>query len=165
MKPMLLVYYSRSGYTRRVAQALALASGADLEELRPVRDYAGPWGYLRAAGAALLRHRPALQPLRHRPADYATVLVGLPVWAGRIAAPVRSFVAEHGAACRRLGAFCTMGGRGGEAALDALARLAGQPLVARLVLTDREIEAGAGMADAPASKTLLQGLAAGVQMS
>lgn len=159
MKPLLLVYYSRSGYTRRVAQALAHAGAADIEELQPLRGYAGHWGYVRAAFDALLHRKPALAPLRHRPEEYETVLVGVPVWVGRPAAPVRSFVAEYGPHCRRLAAFCTMGGSGGPAVLDALSDLAGKPLLARLVLNDREIDAGAGLADAPASQGLLQGLA------
>ncbi|WUR10994.1 flavodoxin [[Empedobacter] haloabium] len=159
MKPLLVVYYSRTGYTRRVAQSLAHAGAADIEELLPLRGYAGQWGYVRAALDALLRRKPALAPLRYRPEEYETVLVGVPVWTGRPAAPVRTFVAEYGSRCRRLAAFCTMGGRGGEAVLDTLADLAGKPLLARLVLNDREIDAGAGLANAPASQGLLQGLA------
>lgn len=142
MNPCLIVYYSRSGYTRRVAQALANGCAADVEELRPVRDYTGVLGYLRAAADTLRLRTPLLEPLQHDPSAYQLVVVGTPVWAGRIPAPVYTFLSEHAARCRHLAAFSTMGGQGADKVLDAMAELAGKPLAGRLVLTDREVDAG-----------------------
>jgi hypothetical protein len=158
VKPLLIVFYSRSGYTRRGAQALAQESHADIEEIRPLRDYPGPRGIARAIFDTLLRRQPALEPLRHCPADYQTVLIGTPVWAGRIAPPVRSFVATYAAGCRRLAAFCTMGGKDGGTVLDALSALAGKPLAWRTALSDAEIDAGMHLNRAPGGKGCLQGL-------
>jgi flavodoxin len=143
MKPLLIVYYSRSGYTRQVAASMADAGQADLEEIRPLSEYRGTAGILRALRDTLLRREPGLEPLQHSPADYRTVLVGGPIWAGRIAAPVRSFVATYGPGCQRLAAFCTMGGQQGNAALNALERSAGRPLAWRAALSDADIKAGA----------------------
>jgi flavodoxin len=156
MKPLLIVYYSRSGHTRRVAQAFALAGHADLEEIHPIRDYSGGFGMVRALSDTLLHRRPDLEPLQHCPADYQTVLIGGPVWAGRMAAPVRSFVATYGAGCQRMAAFCTMGERGGGAALDGLAKLARKPLAWRAVLSDAEIDAGAHLDCEPGGKGSLR---------
>jgi flavodoxin len=142
MNPYLIVYYSRSGYTRRVAEAIAASCAADVEALRPLRDYQGVGGYLRAALDTLRLRTPELQPLTHDPSAYQLVLLGTPVWGGHIPAPVYSFVSHHGAQCRRLAAFCTMGGSGGEKVLDTIAELAGKPLAGRLVLTDGDIDAG-----------------------
>lgn len=158
MKPLLIVYYSRSGYTRRVAQALADSGHADLEELRPIRDYPGTAGIIRALWDTLLNRQPALEPLHHCPADYQTVLIGGPIWAGRMAAPVRSFVATYGQGCKRLASFCTMAGSGGDAVFDAIARLAGKPLVWRAALSDSDIERGAHLDHRPGSKGCLNGL-------
>ncbi|TWI46802.1 flavodoxin-like protein [Pseudoduganella flava] len=150
MNPYLIVYFSRSGYTRRVAEAIAAGCAADIEELRPLRDYQGIGGYLRAALDTLRLRTPELQPLTHDPSAYQLVLVGTPVWAGHVPAPVYSFLSHHGAQCRRLAAFCTMGGSGGDKVLDKIAELAGKPLAGRLVLTDRDIEAGKLQSQAPA---------------
>ncbi len=158
MKPLLIVYYSRSGYTRRVAHALAAAGHADLEEIRPIRDYPGTAGIIRALRDTLLRREPALEPLHHCPADYQTVLIGGPVWAGRMAAPVRSFVATYGQGCQRLASFCTMAGSGGDAVFDAIARLAGKPLVWRAALSDPDIERGAHLDNGLGGKGCVKGL-------
>lgn len=163
MKPLLVVYYSRSGYTRRAAVALADAARADIEEIRPLHDYQGPVGAIRAACDALLHRRPPIAPPRHLPADYETVLIGGPVWAGRMAAPVRSFAASLGPDCRRLAAFCTMGGRNGDAVLDALARLAGRPLAWRAAWSDADIDAGAHLACVRGDSGRLAELLAGAQ--
>ena len=62
-----------------------------------------------------------------------------PVWAGRLSSPMRSYIHANAGRFRRLAAFCTMGGSGGETVLDEVAALCGKPLVARLVLSDTEI--------------------------
>jgi flavodoxin len=158
MRDLLIVYYSRSGYTRRVAQALATDGHADIEEIHPIRRYAGPMGLARAIWDTLLYRQPALEPMRYCPADYQTVLIGGPVWVGRMAPPVRSFVTTWAQGCNRLAAFCTMGGRGGDEVLDAVAALAGGPLAWRAVLSDAEIDAGAHLDRAPGCKGSTRGL-------
>ena len=43
MKKSLIVYFSQSSNTRRVAQILQKLTGADLEEIRPVSPYTEPY--------------------------------------------------------------------------------------------------------------------------
>ena len=45
----LIVFYSRSGHTRQLAQELVTRCGADLEEIREVRSREGFFGYCRSA--------------------------------------------------------------------------------------------------------------------
>lgn len=58
MNDCLIVYYSRTGVTARVAHALARTCGADLEQIADLRPRHGMAGYLRSALEAL-RQRPA----------------------------------------------------------------------------------------------------------
>ena len=44
MSKALIVYHSRTGYTRRVAQALARRLDADLEDIHIVQPLDGPLG-------------------------------------------------------------------------------------------------------------------------
>ena len=89
MSRILVVYFSRSGNTRRLATEIAEACGADLEELVPLGSREGVRGYLRASFEAMLGLSPALQPLQHRLQDYETVIIGTPIWVWNIAGPVR----------------------------------------------------------------------------
>ncbi len=137
MKPCLVVYYSRSGRTRAVASALAQACHADLEELQPAGG--GRIGYLHAIYLALSGAIPPLEPLRHDPVDYQLTIVGTPVWAGRMAAPVRSYLYAQRERFHQLAAFCTMGGSGGGQVLSSIGLLARQRLAGSLALTARQL--------------------------
>ncbi|MYN11377.1 flavodoxin family protein [Pseudoduganella aquatica] len=139
MKLCLIVYYSRSGVTAKVASALAQACGADLERIEDLRPRSGAAGYLRSAWEAL-RGRPAqIAPPRHRPGDYHVVVLGTPVWAGHMSAPIRSYIAQQRGQFRQLGLFCTMGGSGGPGVLAAMAALCGKPAAATLCLRQRDV--------------------------
>jgi flavodoxin len=49
MRRILVVYYSRTGYTRTLARTIAAAVKADVETLAGGRERHGLWGYRRCA--------------------------------------------------------------------------------------------------------------------
>jgi flavodoxin len=142
MKKALIVYHSRSGRTRRVAQALAKRLHADLDEVRIVQPMPGWLGYLMCAIESLAALAPALRPGRHRPSDYELVLIGTPVWFWNVSSPVRSWLQAHPLK-HRVAFFCTMGGSGSARAFATMAALAGKEPVATLALTEDEVDRGA----------------------
>lgn len=90
---ILIVYFSGTGLSRRVAEELRTLLGparCDIEvvtELHPRKD-----GMLRRAFDALTRNTPAVHPRALHPWRYDLVIVGGPVHACTAAAPLRSFV-------------------------------------------------------------------------
>ena len=142
MKPCLVIYYSRTGITQDVAMRIATACACDIEPIHDVRPRPGWAGYLRSAHEALTRKTPPITPMAKNPDDYELVILGTPVWVGRLSTPMRSYVQANAARFRQVAAFCTMGGSGSDNVLDEIAGLCGKPLVARLALADREIKSG-----------------------
>ncbi|GAA0331190.1 hypothetical protein GCM10009087_46690 [Sphingomonas oligophenolica] len=140
MTRTLVVFYSRTGHVRTVAKLVADACGADLEEIRDVRPRHGMFGWLRSAREARRGDLPEIAALQHDPADYDLVVLGTPVWASAMASPMRSFLSEQGSRCRAIATFCTMGGRGGDTALKAMASLCAKAPVGRMILTDAELK-------------------------
>jgi flavodoxin len=120
MRPTVVVYYSRSGKTRMVAERLAEAPDADLEEIRESADRRGMLGFLRGGRDAAL-NRPADLVSRHTVEGRRTVLLGMPVWAGGPPPAVHAYLASVDLAGKVVCAFCTHNGSGGEKTLDALA--------------------------------------------
>lgn len=55
-----VIYYSRSGNIRRIAQALAEALRCDLEEITEPKSRSGLLGYMRSAMEALLKQPAAI---------------------------------------------------------------------------------------------------------
>jgi len=138
----LIVFHSRSGNTRRVAQALAKRLHADLDEIRIVQPLPGALGYLMCAIESMAALTPALRRPHHDPAGYGLVVIGTPVWFWNVASPVRSWL-EAQRPSRRVAFFCTMGGSGSGRAFATMAALAGREPAATLALTQREVEGGA----------------------
>ena len=141
MKSLLIVYHSRTGYTRRIARHLADRLGADLDEIRIVQPMHGALGYAACAIEAMAGLAPALRPMRHRPADYDLVIVGTPVWFWSLSSPVRSWLETFGSRGKRFAFFCTMGGSGASRVFAAMKELTGREPLATLALTDSEVDA------------------------
>lgn len=138
----LVVYYSRSGTTRKVAEMLATALHADIEELVDNTHRKGLFGFLRSIFEAVSKRPAAIARLRHDPSAYQCVVIGTPVWAGTVSSPVRAYLLEYGGSLREPALFCTEGGRGADETFAEMQRLIGTPAVAQYVATAAEVKAG-----------------------
>jgi flavodoxin len=141
MTKALVVYHSRSGYTRRVAMNVAAHLDADLDEIRVVEPMPGTLGYAFCAREAFTGLAPALRPMLHDPAAYDLVVVGSPVWFWSLSSPARRWLEKYGRKPRRVAFFCTMGGSGAGRVFAAMRELTRVDPVATLALTDFEVDA------------------------
>jgi flavodoxin len=139
---ILIAYYSRTGFTRKVAETMAPELGADLEEITEQRPRSGLFGYLRSAWEAMFSTAAAVNPARQDPAGYDLVVLGTPVWVSSVSAPMRGYLLQHGPQLRRVAFFATMGGRGDKGAFEQMKALCGKSPVAALGLTDRQVMGG-----------------------
>lgn len=130
----LIAYYSMSGHTRNLANEIRNATEAELEEINEPRPRHGFGGVMRALFDAVARRTPPILAATHNPADYDLLVIGGPVWAGRMASPVRSYAKRYGARAPHVAFFCTEGGRGADTAFADLAKLCQQPPEATLVV-------------------------------
>ncbi|MGH8293243.1 MAG: flavodoxin family protein [Gammaproteobacteria bacterium] len=142
MGKILLVYYSRTGYTAAIARELADWGGWDVEQIQDRHSRRGGWGFLRSILDVMLGRHSAILPTSKNPADYAVVVLGAPVWMGRLSAPIRTYIAQHRRHFGSLAFFCTYGGKGAEHAAQQCATLAGRAPAATLAITDTEIDLG-----------------------
>ncbi len=140
MEKVLVVFHSRSGYTRRIAHALARRLDADLEDVQIVQPMGGFLGYALCAIEALAGLAPALKPATKDAADYDLVLIGTPVWVWSLSSPVRSWIESNRLRRARVAFFCTMGGAGAKHVFATMESLAGKKPVGTLALTDAQVE-------------------------
>jgi flavodoxin len=141
MPKTLIVYHSRTGYTRRVAQALARRLSADLEDIHIVQPLDGVPGYVMCAIEAIAGLAPALRPARRDLAAYDLVVIGTPVWFWSLSSPVRSWLEANPLRGKRFAFFCTMGSAGASCVFATMQQLTGSKPVAILALTDAEVGA------------------------
>jgi flavodoxin len=131
----LVVYYSVSGTNRRAAEIIAGALGADLEEIK----YPGNTAMLILRGWLGLGANIG-EPARD-PSKYGLVVVGGPIFAGKLAPPVKAYLQkERGAFAGKLAIFLVCGGAGDAEALAEMGKAAGKAPCASAVIkiTDKE---------------------------
>lgn len=139
---ILVVYFSRTGRTREVAEAIARATGAELEELREARSRQGIWGWLRSGYEGTYRRAAQPLPLAREPQRYDVVFVGSPTWNRALSSPVRGFLQRHGASLPNVALFATCAERGADAVLNEMASLLPNAPLARLAMLEADVRRG-----------------------
>jgi len=139
---ILVVYYSRSGVTRTVAEKIAEMLAATVEELVDTKNRKGLLGFLGAVRDATRKKVVPIEPPTNNPADYDVVIIGTPVWANTVSSPVRTYLREHGEQIRRAGLFCTSHSCGLDRTLQAMAEMCGGEVVAQMGLRQKAVRKG-----------------------
>jgi flavodoxin len=137
--PTLVVYYSLSGNTARVARDLAKLVGADVESLRDTEHGVGFFGYLKAALHAVTGAPAKLGPLSRNPQDYGLTIVGTPIWAGHMTPAIRAWLDRYRAHLGRVAYFTTCGGSDPGKVVRAMERLVGRTGVAFVGFDAKEL--------------------------
>ena len=111
---VLVLYYSQTGTTEKVAQAFQAGLGADIEAILPVEPYDGDFQATIARGGQELREGilPEIQPLKANVADYDVIFLGFPVWFGTYAQPIATVLATQNFDGKKVVPFCTFGSGG-----------------------------------------------------
>ena len=136
-----IVYYSMGGNTAYAAGKIAELTGADLLEIKPVKQYpsSGIKKFLWGGKSAVMAEEPALLPYHFDAGAYERVIFGFPVWAGNVTPPIRTFIREQGAGLtdKKVAAFACQSGSGAEKAFGKLASCLNVPaLTDTMVLID-----------------------------
>jgi len=121
----LVIYFSLTGRTRMMAKAIAKEIGADLEEVSPLKCYPlrGAWLYMYGGIQSLLGITTPIEPIIADIADYDTLIIGSPIWAGKMAPPLRTFLTQADLTGKKTAFFCTSGGGGSTEFLKEMREL------------------------------------------
>ena len=130
---VLVVYYSASGNTDRVAKAIADAANADLFELIPIEPYTSEDLSWTTNGSRVNREHDdeSLRDIELESTtvdnwdDYETVFIGYPIWWAIAAWPVDNFVKNNDFTGKTVIPFCTSASSGIGQSGKLLAEMAG----------------------------------------
>ncbi|MFH0978927.1 MAG: flavodoxin [Candidatus Woesearchaeota archaeon] len=125
MKKSLVVYYSRTGTTKKVAKDLARLLKADQEQIVDTVDHTGFLGYLRASYESAMKKSTIIR-FRKDPSKYDLVVVGTPIWSFTVSSPVRTYLKHN--KFNRIAFFCTMGGSGDKRAFTEMESVSKKPI-------------------------------------
>ena len=103
----LVVYYSRTGTTRKVAEKLASLLKCVSEEIHDITNRKGRLGWLRAGKDATSKKLTKLEKVNNNPASYDIVVIGTPTWNGRMSTPIRTYLTQYKDRFKKVAFFCT----------------------------------------------------------
>lgn len=129
----LVVYYSATGNTEKVAKYIAEYTGADMFKITPVLPYTmADLDYKDKESRVSREHNNAALRNVKLTAEkapgldaYDTVFIGYPIWWGITAWPVNGFIKANDLTGKEVIPFCTHGGGGKEQSDKLLAQMAG----------------------------------------
>jgi len=139
MAEVLVVFHSRYGHCRMVAEALSRRRGWALGE---VAYQAGRQCYGRCARDALLRREPEIRYTGPKPSQFDVVVLASPIWCWRLCPPMRRFIRSMDGTLGNIAVLSCMGGSGATNAIAEVEHLLGGPVVAKLALRQAEVESG-----------------------
>ena len=96
MSKILIVYYSLTGNSKFIAEALKDSIEADILELKPIKELNADsssrfiWGGYQST----MKKKPKLIDFDINPLEYDLIILGTPVWAWNISPPMRSFLSK-----------------------------------------------------------------------
>ena len=114
----LVTYFSASGVTKKVAEKLAEAAGADLFEIKPEVAYTEAdlnWMDKKSRSSIEMNDksfRPAIAEKCNNMADYDVVYVGFPIWWYVAPTIINTFLESYDFSGKTIVLFATSGGSG-----------------------------------------------------
>jgi len=91
----LIVYYSRTGKNKKIARLIKGKIGGDIEEIVDLRNRKGFIGWLRSGMDASLNRKTKINDTINNPSNYDSIILGTPVWAGKITPAIRTYLLEY----------------------------------------------------------------------
>jgi len=115
----LVVYYSRTGNTKFVAEKIATQLNADICEVIDKKSRRGRLGFVRG-GYESIRKKLAEIEVSKTIDNYDLLIIGSPVWANGITPAIRTFIYHNDFSNKQIACFVTLKGADPKKALDTM---------------------------------------------
>ncbi len=128
MSKILTAYFSASGNTKKLAETIAKAAGADLFEIAPKTPYTNDdlnWMNKKSRSSIEMNDkssRPEIAGTVENMGQYDTVLIGFPIWWYEAPRIIQTFLESYDFSGKNIVTFATSGGSGMGRTNDILAK-------------------------------------------
>jgi flavodoxin len=137
-KKILVVFYSRTGHTKKIALDLAKKIDADTEEVVDTKDRSGAMGYMIAGKDASGEKTTEILPSTANPANYTLVVIGTPIWAWNMTPAIRAYITAHKAEFKNVAFFTSAGSTKPDKIVKKLEALSGKTAKASAGFFDKD---------------------------
>jgi len=118
----LVLYYSRTGNCRAVAQAIGETARCPVQEIKDLKNRAGFWGFI--SGMIDIRKRPItdIEPVSVDLSPYDTIYLGSPIWGMRFAPAITTVLERFDFKGKKIKLFAVVAGNYKQEKIDAYAQ-------------------------------------------
>lgn len=109
---ILIVFFSRTGSTRKVAEAIHRKTGGEVIELTTQRYARGVRGYFQATLDAALGRAVPIKSKQANASSYDWVIIGSPIWDTSLSTPVLTYMSHGLPQAKHVAFFLTCGKTG-----------------------------------------------------
>jgi len=137
----LVVYFSRTGTTKKIAEEIAEKLKADVERVIDKKSRGGMIGWILAGRDGMKRELTQINKIEKDPEDYDLVVIGTPIWVNTTPA-IRTYLKENKDKFKKVAFFCTMGGSGSKDVFMEMEKITGMKPLSKMALRRDDVEGG-----------------------
>jgi flavodoxin len=134
---VLIMYYSRTGKTRKIAEKIKEKLSAEVDEIKDIINRNGFLGWLSAGRDAVGKKLTEIKNVDKNPADYNVVILGSPTWNNSLSTPIRTYIDKYGESLKHVAIFSTSDGDD-QGALEEMDKMLGKKVFARMNLIRKQ---------------------------
>jgi flavodoxin len=132
----LVVYYTRTGNAKFIAEKIAANIGADAEEIIDLKKRSGPIGFLLGGKDATQSKETKIGETKHSPKDYTLIIIGTPVWSSSPTPAIRTYINHNDLSGKKVAIFLTTTKQNQKAMEKTKKLLSNSQLIGELMLED-----------------------------
>lgn len=137
----LLVFYSRKGRTRKIAELISSGLNCEYEEIIDIKKRNGfIFGFLKCGYAATREKLTIIKEFQKNPELYDLIILGTPIWNSRMTPAIRTYITNNLSKLKNVAFFCTEGGSGGPKAFESMSKLCKNEPLSTLEITKKDIK-------------------------
>ncbi|MBU5484623.1 hypothetical protein KQI86_09795 [Clostridium sp. MSJ-11] len=141
-KKALIVYYSRTGNTKKVAEELGEILGCDVEEVIDYSDRKGTKGYIKSAVDAIKKTKTKISTPKFNPEKHDIIIIATPVWASTMANAIRTYIMKYRYKFSKVAFLTTQGSSISEKAFTEIKELCQKEPISTCAISTKEIKQG-----------------------
>jgi flavodoxin len=103
----LVVYYTRTGKTKFVAESIAAELGAEIEEVVDLKKRGGALGFLSGGKDATQGKETEISQTKRSPNGYDLIVIGTPVWSSSPTPAIRTYISHNDLSGKKVSLFFT----------------------------------------------------------
>ena len=132
----LVVYYTRTGNTKFIAEKIASNIVSDTEEIVDFKKRSGPIGFLLGGKDATQSKETKIGETKHPPKDYNLIIIGTPVWSSSPTPAIRTYINHNNLSGKKVAIFLTATKQNQKAIEKTKVLLSNSELVGELMLEE-----------------------------